>query len=62
MRSRTEDLLALYVNGGVDAGVVLRLVDADTRVPAANLTGITEASRPQTSDGYGLVLTGRSWP
>jgi hypothetical protein len=48
-----EDLLALYVNGGVDAGVVLRPVDAGTRVPAAILTGITEASRPQTRTGTG---------
>ena len=58
-----EDLLVLYLNGEVDAGVVRRLVDAGgTRVPARNPywdhAGVTIAD----PDGYRLVLTGRSWP
>jgi catechol 2,3-dioxygenase-like lactoylglutathione lyase family enzyme len=58
-----EDLLVLYLNGGVDAGVVRRLVDAGgTRVAARNTYwdegGITVAD----PDGYRLVLTSRSWP
>ena len=58
-----EDLLVLYLNGEVDAGVVRRLVDAGgTRVAARNPywdeAGITIAD----PDGYRLVLTGRSWP
>jgi len=58
-----EDLLVLYLNGEVNAGVVRRLVDAGgTRVPARNPYwdhgGVTIAD----PDGYRLVLTSRSWP
>jgi catechol 2,3-dioxygenase-like lactoylglutathione lyase family enzyme len=58
-----EDLLVLYLNGEVDAGVVSRLVGAGgTQVAARNLYwdqgGVTIAD----PDGYRLVLTSRSWP
>ena len=58
-----EDLLVLYLDGEVDAGVVRRLADAGgTRVAARNPywdeAGITIAD----PDGYRLVLTSRSWP
>jgi catechol 2,3-dioxygenase-like lactoylglutathione lyase family enzyme len=58
-----EDLLVLYLNGEVDAGVVRRLVDAGGTLVAARNSywdegGITIAD----PDGYRLVLTSRSWP
>jgi catechol 2,3-dioxygenase-like lactoylglutathione lyase family enzyme len=58
-----EDLLVLYLNGEVDAGVVRRLVDAGGTLVAARNPywdegGITIAD----PDGYRLVLTSRSWP
>jgi catechol 2,3-dioxygenase-like lactoylglutathione lyase family enzyme len=49
-----EDLLVLYLNSEVDAGVVRRLVDAGgTGSPPAIPTGITQASRSQTRTGPG---------
>jgi hypothetical protein len=58
-----EDLLVLYLNGGVDSAVVRRLLDAGgTHVVARNpywdYGGITIAD----PDGYRLVLTSRFWP
>ena len=58
-----EDLLVLYLNGEVEAGVVSRLVDAGgTQVAARNPYwdhgGVTIAD----PDGYRLVRTSRSWP
>ena len=65
-----EDLLVLYLQGEVDAGVgevdtgvVRRLIDAGgTRVASRNPYwdhgGVTIAD----PDGYRLVLTSRSWP
>ena len=58
-----EELLVLYHNGEVDAGVVRRLDQAGgTRVPARNpywdQGGVTIAD----PDGYRLVLTSRRWP
>jgi hypothetical protein len=49
-----EDLLVLYLDGVVDAGVVSRLVDAGgAQVAAAIRTGITVASRSWTQTGTG---------
>ena len=58
-----EDLLVLYLNGEVDAGVIGRLVDAGgsraaSRNPYWDDGGVTIAD----PDGYRLVLTSRSWP
>ena len=58
-----EDLLVLYLNGEVDAGVIGRLVEAGgsrvaSRNPSWDDGGVTIAD----PDGYRLVLTSRSWP
>jgi len=58
-----EDLLVLYLNGEVDAGVIGRLVEAGgsrvaSRNPYWDDGGVTIAD----PDGYRLVLTSRSWP
>ena len=57
-----EDLLVLYLDGGVDAETVHRLVAAggtvvDARNPYWDRWGVTIAD----SDGYRLVLSSRSW-
>jgi catechol 2,3-dioxygenase-like lactoylglutathione lyase family enzyme len=57
-----EDLLVLYLDGGVEEGAINRLVDAGgTRVVSRNPYwdhgGVTIAD----PDGYRLVLTSRSW-
>jgi len=58
-----EDLLVLYLGGGVDDDAAARLVQAGgTRVAARNpyweRWGVTIAD----PDGYRLVLSSRSWP
>jgi len=58
-----EDLLVLYLQGEVDAGVVRRLVDAGgtkvaSRNPYWDHGGVTIVD----PDGYRLVLTSRCWP
>jgi catechol 2,3-dioxygenase-like lactoylglutathione lyase family enzyme len=58
-----EDLLVLYLQGEVDAGIVRRLVDAGgtqvgSRNPYWDHRGVTIAD----PDGYRLVLTSRRWP
>jgi catechol 2,3-dioxygenase-like lactoylglutathione lyase family enzyme len=58
-----EDLLVLYLQGEVDAGVVRRLVDAGgtqvaSRNPYWDHWGVTIVD----PDGYRLVLTSRRWP
>jgi catechol 2,3-dioxygenase-like lactoylglutathione lyase family enzyme len=58
-----EDLLVLYLGGSADDEVVARLIEAGgSRVPARNPYwdewGVTIAD----PDGYGLVLSSRSWP
>ena len=58
-----EDLLVLYLNGEVEAGVVRRLVDAGgTRVAARNPYWDHGGVTIVDPDGYRLVLTSRSWP
>jgi catechol 2,3-dioxygenase-like lactoylglutathione lyase family enzyme len=58
-----EDLLVLYLNGEIDAGVISRLADAggtqvSARNPYSDQGGVTIVD----PDGYRLVLTSRSWP
>ena len=57
-----EDLLVLYLNGEVDAGVVRRqsrpAAPGSRRNPYWDHGGVTIAD----PDGYRLVLTSRSWP
>ena len=58
-----EDLLVLYLQGEVDAGVVGCLIDAGgtqvaSRNPYWDQGGVTIAD----PDGYRLVLTSRRWP
>ena len=58
-----EDLLVLYLQGEVDAGIVRRLVDAGgtqvaSRTPYWDHGGATI----EDPDGYRLVLTSRRWP
>jgi hypothetical protein len=49
-----EDLLVLYLNGEIDAGVIGRLADAGgTQVAARNPTGIRGVSRSWTRMGTG---------
>jgi catechol 2,3-dioxygenase-like lactoylglutathione lyase family enzyme len=58
-----EDLLVLYLNGEVDAGVIRRLVDAGgTQVASRNPYWDDEGVTIADPDGYRLVLTSRSWP
>jgi len=58
-----EDLLVLYLNGEVDAGVVSRLADAGgTQVAARNPYWDRGGVTIVDPDGYRLVLTSRSWP
>jgi catechol 2,3-dioxygenase-like lactoylglutathione lyase family enzyme len=58
-----EDLLVLYLNGEVDAGVVSRLADAGgTQVAARNPYWDQGGVTIVDPDGYRLVLTSRSWP
>ena len=58
-----EDLLVLYLNGEVDAGVVRRLADAGgTQVAARNPYWDQGGVTIVDPDGYRLVLTSRSWP
>ena len=61
--STEEDLLVLYLNGEVDAGVVSRLADAGgTQVAARNPYWDQGGVTIMDPDGYRLVLTSRSWP
>lgn len=58
-----EDLLVLYLNGEVDAGVVSRLIVAGgTQVAARNPYWDHGAVMIVDPDGYRLVLTSRRWP
>src|SRR5262249_19651239 len=61
-----EDLLVLYLDGGVDAGdagVAGRLVDAGgVQVAARNPYGDDGGVTIVDPDGCRLVLTSRSWP
>ena len=58
-----EDLLVLFCNGEVDAGVVRRLAAAGgTQVAARNPYWDQGGVTILDPDGYRLVLTSRSWP
>ena len=58
-----EDLLVLYLNGEVDAGIIGRLVEAGgTRVASRNPYWDDGGVTIVDPDGYRLVLTSRSWP
>jgi catechol 2,3-dioxygenase-like lactoylglutathione lyase family enzyme len=58
-----EDLLVLYLNGEVDAGVVSCLIGAGgARVAARNPWWDEGGVTIVDPDGYRLVLTSRSWP